>query len=129
MGSPGFAWQPNIYNGPVNTDSTQSLTVSITGHLTIEGAELERVLQFCRPLGAAQGQLETDRPASLPTETAKPRLAYTMRETAEMLGISYQTVYRLVKRGLLKPSGALRNKIISRAEIERFLKETSRSEF
>jgi len=47
-----------------------------------------------------------------------------MRETAEILGVSYITVHRLIKRGLLKNSQALRNKIIPATEIERFLKET-----
>ncbi len=47
-----------------------------------------------------------------------------MRETAEIMGVSYITVHRLIKRGLLKNSKVLRNKIIPAAEIERFLKET-----
>lgn len=47
-----------------------------------------------------------------------------MRETAEILGISYITVHRLLKRGLLKNSQAVRTKIIPVTEIERFLKET-----
>ena len=54
-----------------------------------------------------------------------PRLAFTMRETAEILGISYTSVLRLVKRGLLRASTALRHKVISRAEIDRFLKATT----
>ncbi|MGZ5529248.1 MAG: helix-turn-helix domain-containing protein [Limisphaerales bacterium] len=49
-----------------------------------------------------------------------------MRETAEVLGVSYITVHRLLQRGLLRSSGAVRHKIIARTEIERFLKETSR---
>ena len=53
-----------------------------------------------------------------------PRLAFTMRETAEILGVSYITVHRLLKRGLLKSSFALRNKLIPASEIERFLKDT-----
>jgi hypothetical protein len=35
-----------------------------------------------------------------------PRLAYTMQETADILGVSYITVHRLLKRGLLKSSTA-----------------------
>jgi excisionase family DNA binding protein len=53
-----------------------------------------------------------------------PRLAFTMQETADILGVSYKTVHRLLQRGLLKGSRALRHKIIPRTEIERFLKET-----
>jgi predicted site-specific integrase-resolvase len=53
-----------------------------------------------------------------------PRLAYTMRETAEILGISYISVHRLLKRGILKSSTALRHKLIPATEIQRFLNST-----
>lgn len=53
-----------------------------------------------------------------------PRLAYTMEETATILGGSYITVHRLLKRGLLRSSSALRHKVIPITEIERFLKTT-----
>jgi excisionase family DNA binding protein len=53
-----------------------------------------------------------------------PRLAYTMEETAKILGVSYITVHRLLKRGLLRSSSALRHKLIPGSEIERFLKAT-----
>ena len=62
-----------------------------------------------------------------PTATAAPipRLAFTMRETAGILGVSYITVHRLLKRGKLRASDALRNKVIPKTEIERFLKEST----
>jgi len=53
-----------------------------------------------------------------------PRLAYTMEETAKILGVSYITVHRLIKRGLLRSSSALRHKVIPFTEIQRFLKST-----
>jgi len=53
-----------------------------------------------------------------------PRLAFSLRETAGILGISYISVVRLVRRGLLRPSNALRNRLVSKVEIERFLSET-----
>jgi excisionase family DNA binding protein len=53
-----------------------------------------------------------------------PRLAYTMQETADILGVSYITVHRLLKRGLLKSCSALRHKLIPMTEIQRFLRET-----
>ena len=61
-----------------------------------------------------------------PTATAAvlPRLAFTMRETAEILGVSYITVHRLLKRGKLRASDAIRNKVIPRTEIEKFLRES-----
>jgi hypothetical protein len=54
-----------------------------------------------------------------------PRLAYTMHETAAILGVSYITIHRLLKRGLLRSSTALRHKLIPAVEIERFLKTTT----
>jgi DNA-binding transcriptional MerR regulator len=60
-----------------------------------------------------------------PPETIQLRLAYTRLETAEILGLSAPSIDRLTKRGLLRPSRATRRPIYSKAEIERFLKETS----
>ena len=53
-----------------------------------------------------------------------PRMAYTMAETAQLLGVSYITIWRLLKRGLLRSSTALRHKLVPASEIERFLKAT-----
>lgn len=62
------------------------------------------------------------------TETPSPakieRLAFTSEEAAEALNISLVTLWRLERRGLLKPSRALRTPRWSRAEIERFLEDT-----
>ena len=72
---------------------------------------------------------ESEAPAAHnPTQTATPlpRLAYTMKETAKIIGVSYITVHRLLKRGKLRASDAIRNKVIPRSEIERFLKESTR---
>ncbi len=55
-----------------------------------------------------------------------PRLAYSMRETAEILGVNYITVHRLLKRGLLRSSSALRTKLIPATEIQRFLAATTK---
>ena len=55
-----------------------------------------------------------------------PRLAFTMQETAEILGISYISVHRLIRRGLLRSSKALRHKMIARKDIELFLDATSK---
>lgn len=57
-------------------------------------------------------------------KTETTRLAFTMRETAEILGVNYHTVYRLAKRKLLRSSSALRTKLFPKAEIERFLAES-----
>ena len=54
-----------------------------------------------------------------------PRLAYTIRETAEILGVSEKSVRRLITRRLLRPSRALRHLLIPKKEIERFLDDTT----
>ena len=53
------------------------------------------------------------------------RRAYTLKETAALLGISYITAWRLVKRGKLRSSNALRTMLIPSEEIDRFLRETT----
>lgn len=54
-----------------------------------------------------------------------PRLAFSREEAAAALGVSVPTLDRLVQRGLLRPSRALRRPLFSLPEIERFLRETS----
>ncbi|HLH56308.1 MAG TPA: helix-turn-helix domain-containing protein [Verrucomicrobiae bacterium] len=53
------------------------------------------------------------------------RLAYTMNEAGLLLGYSYLSIWRLVKRGKLKTCGGLRKRLIAKAELERFLRETT----
>jgi excisionase family DNA binding protein len=52
------------------------------------------------------------------------RLAYSLRETAAMLGICEKSVRRLIHRGLIRPCRALRHILIPKTEIERFLRDT-----
>ena len=58
--------------------------------------------------------------AKLQTESGE-RLAYSVKETAEVLGISEVTVYRLLLRGRLKSIPGLRHKIIPRSSIVKLL--------
>lgn len=53
-----------------------------------------------------------------------PKLAYSPAEAAEVLGVCPDTIYRLLRRGKLRASSALRTKLIPRSEIERFLEST-----
>jgi excisionase family DNA binding protein len=56
--------------------------------------------------------------ASPPTE----RLAYSIQEAADMLGVNYFSIYRLSQRGKLKVCRALRGKLlISRTELLKLL--------
>lgn len=61
----------------------------------------------------------------LPELGGTPRkLSYMRLEAAALLGISPNSLDRLVKRGLLTPSKALRRPLFSLAELHRFLEET-----
>ncbi|NBU11740.1 MAG: DNA-binding protein [Proteobacteria bacterium] len=72
--------------------------------------------------------VKTTSPAdTAPAAVAIPlseRLAFTLQEAALLCGISYVSVWRLVKRGKIKTCGALRHKLVSRAELEKFLTTT-----
>jgi len=56
--------------------------------------------------------------AAAPTE----RLAYSIQESADLLGVNYFSVYRLIQRGKLKACRALRGKLlVPRAELLKLL--------
>jgi excisionase family DNA binding protein len=63
--------------------------------------------------------------ASEPNTNEQPqneRIAYSISEVADMLGVDYFSVYRLVQRGKLKACRVLRGKfLITRAELARLL--------
>ena len=53
-----------------------------------------------------------------PTE----RLAYSIQEAADLLGVNYFSIYRLIQRGKLKACRALRGKLlVPRAELLKLL--------
>lgn len=63
--------------------------------------------------------------SSLTTNTAaeRERLAYSLKEAADLLGVDYFSVYRLVQRGKLRACRALRGKLlVPRTELLRLLK-------
>jgi excisionase family DNA binding protein len=63
-------------------------------------------------------------PKTEPSPTAAPeRLAYSVQEAADLLGVNYFSVYRLIQRGKLKPCRALRGKLlVPRTELIKLLK-------
>jgi excisionase family DNA binding protein len=52
------------------------------------------------------------------------RVFYTVPEVAGLFGISQKSVYRLLDRGLLKSSSALRHKRIPQSSIDEFVSTT-----
>lgn len=59
--------------------------------------------------------------------TASPvaRRAYSIKETAAMLGLHHNSIRRLIDRGELRASRALRHYLIPSTEIDRFLKAST----
>jgi excisionase family DNA binding protein len=58
-------------------------------------------------------------PAPVPEQE---RLAYSVQEAADLLGVDYFSVYRLIQRGKLRACRALRGKLlIPRTELLRLL--------
>ena len=54
--------------------------------------------------------------------TPPERLAYSVQEAADMLGVNYFSVYRLIQRGKLKPCRALRGRLlVPRTELLKLL--------
>jgi excisionase family DNA binding protein len=67
--------------------------------------------------------MDTITPTRSQSPTAEQeRLAYSLREAADLLGIDYFSVYRLIQRGKLRACRALRGKLlVSRTELLRLL--------
>lgn len=68
--------------------------------------------------------METADPSpSIPLASETERLAYSVQESADLLGVDYFSVYRLIQRGKLRACRALRGKLlIPRTELLRLLK-------
>ena len=96
------------------------ISVPFTGTLIITSEVLQQlVAKFHADLPNTVRSQAIDRFSEHPE-----RLAFTIRETAKILGVSYHTVYRLVQRRLIRCSNALRTKLIPKREIERVLEKT-----
>lgn len=59
-----------------------------------------------------------------PVQPSPAPLALTVEEAAMALNVSTKTIRRLLLRGILTSSKALRKKLIPRQQIEGFLKAT-----
>lgn len=72
---------------------------------------------------AAVTPSSTDTPKAVEAPTQAERLAYSVQEAAQLLGVNYFSVYRLVQRGKLKACRALRGKLLlPRSELLKLLK-------
>ena len=108
-------------NSPENKNQDQ-ITVNFNVQISISREDLQRLLIESGGKNLLTSQYPA--PNVIPENIKNQRLAYTMQETAKILGVSYITVHRLIKRKHLKCTASLRRKIIPAFEIERFLRET-----
>jgi len=71
----------------------------------------------------------TSEPSAVETRgPALEPLTYSVAETAQVLGVSMPTVYRLIVRRLLRPLPHLRHKRIPKRQVEAFVNGGSSSE-
>jgi len=111
----------------MNDNPKKPLTITFTGMFTFAQDEWEQLMRQFLVASRISDTPPLARGPQLPEGDSKlPRLAFSVKETAGILGISEKTVHRLICRGLLKSSLALRTKLIAKSEIERFLRDTSR---
>lgn len=69
------------------------------------------------------GTMETNSAPIVDQPLEQERLAYSVKEAADLLGVDYFSVYRLIQRGKLRACRALRGKLlVSRTELLRLLK-------
>ena len=69
------------------------------------------------------GTMETNSASIVDQPAEQERLAYSVQEAADLLGVDYFSVYRLIQRGKLRACRALRGKLlVSRTELLRLLK-------
>ncbi|MBU6399694.1 MAG: helix-turn-helix domain-containing protein [Verrucomicrobia bacterium] len=73
----------------------------------------------------AEAQTEHPRPsAGIDPQLYATRLAFSVREAAEILGVSEKTIRRLIDRRLIKVSRGLRHLRIPKSELTRYLETT-----
>jgi excisionase family DNA binding protein len=108
------------------TSGSEALVFKFSGEILVDGRQIELLLK--KGLTNSQPPYRTA-PASIPSpakaSSLERRMTFGVRETAGLLGVSQKTVYRLVQRGLIRASRALRHIKIPKAEIERFLKASA----
>ncbi|MBI1178366.1 helix-turn-helix domain-containing protein [bacterium] len=67
--------------------------------------------------------METTLEPEPPFKSKSERLAYSVQEAADLLGVNYFSIYRLIQRGQLKVCRVLRGKLlIPRDELLKLLK-------
>lgn len=112
----------------MNAESlTDSPYPSITLQVTIGSDDLQNIVELIASVVAQRihkPNLNYSSPLLTKTSDGFERLAFSINETASILGVAPKTVRRLIQRGLLRSSNSLRHKLIPKQEIQRFLAQT-----
>jgi excisionase family DNA binding protein len=99
----------------------------VAAALRVSPIHLFPKIDWQRPMDETIHQFISDEKHALESETqpATPpveRLAYSVQEAADLLGVNYFSVYRLIQRGKLKVSRVLRGKLlVPRSELLKLL--------
>ena len=91
------------------------------------GVQHTKIMETCvttKTANDAQTRAATRRRRKKREEGELPRLAFSLKETAQILGVSYSQAYKFVRAGLIRSCSVSAKKIIPRSEIERFLRRT-----
>ena len=74
-------------------------------------------------MSETNGAVNTAPQAPAPAPPESERLAYSVEESARLLGVHYFSVYRMIQRGKLRACRVLRGKLlIPRSELLKLLK-------
>jgi excisionase family DNA binding protein len=87
------------------------------------GTTYQPVTSTLAPMSGNNEAVNTAPQAPAPTLPDSERLAYSVEEAAQLLGVHYFSVYRMIQRGKLRPCRVLRGKLlVPRSELLKLLK-------
>ena len=87
------------------------------------GTETRLIVSTLAPMTGDNGLVNIVPPAPLVVLPDSGRLAYSVEEAAQLLGVHYFSVYRMIQRGKLRACRVLRGKLlVPRSELLKLLK-------
>ncbi len=113
-----------IYTSTRDTDPVQPLSPNRTLTDNDVDAVAKRVIDMIVERLSTPASKPVAQPSGPIAEPPKPlpqKMAYSLSDLSQELGISKASLYRFEALGLLKPLPYFRHKIFSKAEVERFL--------
>jgi excisionase family DNA binding protein len=111
-------------SSPISGSLLPRLSTSVADHRRIRSTARAKNRSPLRMFGISMPTETLDPSPPSQAPVAEPeRLAYSIHEAADLLGVDYFSVYRLIQRGKLRACRALRGKLlVPRSELLRLLK-------